>query len=228
MRSSQPRVEKFVGIIIQEGLPAVSPCPDVTSRWNSTFLMLEAALPLRNAFQSLENQDKEYIFAPLNSEWELAAGVMKVLEVFYTATKTLSGSKYPTSHLYFYQLWNIKKSLNKEGSFLIRKIEKEEASDQDIIIANMVEQMQTKFNQYWKETYMSACIPVILDPRYKYDLMEYLLSDFGTEKEAETIMVEVKKNMEELFKHYSKEVAGESHPDSATQEVQDDNDPLAE
>ena len=164
----------------------------------------------------------------MNSEWELAAGVMKVLEVFYTATKTLSGSKYPTSHLYFYQLWNIKKSLNKEGSFLIRKIEKEEASDQDIIIANMVEQMQTKFNQYWKETYMSACIPVILDPRYKYDLMEYLLKDFGTEKEAETIMVEVKKNMEELFKHYSKEVAGESHTDVATQEVQDDNDPLAD
>jgi hypothetical protein len=71
-----------------------------------------------------------------------------VLEVFYTATDILSGSKYPTSHLYFYQLWNIKKLLNKEASILKRKLEKEEASIQDITIANMVEQMQTKFNQY--------------------------------------------------------------------------------
>jgi hypothetical protein len=228
VRSSQSRVDKFVKIIIQEGLSAVSPCPDVSSRWNSTFLMLEAALPLRNAFISLESQDKEYTFAPLNSEWELAEAVLKVLEVFYTATNILSGSKYPTSHLYFYQLWNIKKLLNKEASILKRKLEKEEASIQDITIANMVEQMQTKFNQYWKETYMSACIPVILDPRYKYDLLEYLLSEFGSEKEAETWMAEVKQNMQELFNDYNKEVSGASHRDSSSQEVQDDNDPLAE
>ena len=41
-------------------------------------------------------------------------------------------------------------------------------------------------------------------------------------------MGEVMKNMQELFNDYNKEVAGESHRDGGTQEVQDDNDPLAE
>lgn len=45
MRSSQSRVDKFVEIIIQEGLPTKTPSPDVASRWNSTFLMLETPSP---------------------------------------------------------------------------------------------------------------------------------------------------------------------------------------
>jgi hypothetical protein len=73
---------------------------------------------------------------------------------------------------------------------------------------------------------MSSYIPIILDPRYKYDLLEFLLSDFGNEKEAETWMGEVKNNMQKLFSEYNKEV--ESQRDSRTPEVEDDNDPLAE
>ena len=112
--------------------------------------MLEAALPLRNAFSSLENQDRDYTFAPPPSEWKMAEAVCKLLEVFYRATVTLSGSKYPTSHLYFYQLWNIKKMLNKEESSLNRKILDKEATAHYITIARMVGQMQIKFNLYWK------------------------------------------------------------------------------
>jgi hypothetical protein len=148
------------------------------------------------------------------------------LEIFYTATETLSGSKYPTSHLYFFQLWNIKKVLNTEESVLNRKILNEEASSQDTI-AHMVEQMQTKFNLYWKEIYMSACIPVILDPRYKYDFLEYHLSDFGSEKEADTWMSEVKNTMQKLFNEYNQLIFGEMQ-DCDIHEVQDVNDPLAE
>jgi len=110
VRSSQTRVEKFLDIVMQVGLTSryKSPPVDVTTRWNSTYLMLEAALPLRDAFSSLEKHDKDYAFAPLATEWKLAEAVCKLLRVFYTATNTLSGSNYPTSHLYFYQLWNIK------------------------------------------------------------------------------------------------------------------------
>jgi hypothetical protein len=229
VRSSQQRYEKFLGIIIQEGLCATysHPCVDVTTCWNSTYLMLQSALPLRTAFVSLENQDKEYTFSPSSSEWTLSEAVLNLLEIFYTATETLSGSKYPTSHLYFYQLWNIKKVLNTEESVLNRKILNEEASSQDTTIAHMVEQMQTKFNLYWKEIYMSACIPVVLDPRYKYDFLEYHLSDFGSEKEADTWMSEVKNTTQKLFNEYNQLISGEMQ-DCDIQEVQDVNDPLAE
>lgn len=229
VRSSQARVDKFLQIVIQEGLTSTyrSPPVDATTRWNSTFLMLEAAMPLRNAFSSLEKQDKDYTFAPSLSEWAMAEAVCEVLVVFYKATIILSGSKYPTSHLYFYQLWKIKKVLNEEESNRNRKIRNKKASDLDIKIARMVKQVQIKFNIYWKETYKSAWIPVILDPRFKYDLLEYLLNDFGNEEEASTWMGEVKKTMEELFNEYSKEVHVQSQRESDTQEVEDDDDPLA-
>uniref|UniRef100_A0ACD5Y1X9 Uncharacterized protein n=1 Tax=Avena sativa TaxID=4498 RepID=A0ACD5Y1X9_AVESA len=168
--------------------------------------MLEAALPLRNAFYSLEKQDKDYTFAPSPSEWKMAEAICKLLQVFYIATVILSGSKYPTSHLHFYQFWKIKKMLNKKESNLNRKLLNGQPSTQDLTIARMIEQMQIKFNQYWIETYKSACIPVILDPRFKYDFLEYLLNDFGSEEEARKWMSEVKQIMEDLFDEYSKEV----------------------
>uniref|UniRef100_A0ACD5X2F8 Uncharacterized protein n=1 Tax=Avena sativa TaxID=4498 RepID=A0ACD5X2F8_AVESA len=230
VRSSQARVEKFLEIVVQEGLSSryKSPSVDVMTRWNSTYLMLGAALPLRNAFSSLEKQDKDFTFSPSPSEWKMAAAVCNLLECFYTATVCLSGSKYPTSHLYFYQLWNIKMMLNKEESSLNRKILNKVASSQYITIARMVNQMQIKFNQYWKETYMSACIPVVLDPRFKYDLLEYLLSDFGNEEEAGKWMGEVKNTMEELFNEYSKEESVQPQRENDTEGVEDDDDPLAQ
>jgi len=228
VKSSQGRIEKFLEIIKQEGLTGKykSPSVDVTTRWNSTYLMLEAALPLRNAFYSLEKQDKDYTFAPSPSEWKIAEAVCKLLEIFYTATVTLSGSKYPTSHLHFYQFWKIKKMLNKEESNLNRKLLNEQPSTQDLTISCMIQQMQLKFNQYWIETYKSACIPVILDPRFKYDFLEFLLNEFGSEEEARKWMSEVKQIMEDLFDEYSKEVSVQSQRESDT-EVKDDDDPLA-
>jgi hypothetical protein len=55
---------------------------DVMTRWNSTYLMLDAALPLRNAFCALANQNKEYTFAPRLSEWKMAEAVCKLLKIF--------------------------------------------------------------------------------------------------------------------------------------------------
>jgi Sec-independent protein translocase protein TatA len=158
----------------------------------------------------------------------MAEAVCKLLKIFYTATTILSGSDYPTVHLYFYQLWKIKKMLNTEESRLRTRILNEEASTQDITISNMLGQMQTKFNVYWKETYNSACIPIILDPRFKYDFLEFLLSDFGNEEEAGKWMGEVKSTMQELFNEYTEEVSVQSQRESDTEEVEDDDDPLVE
>ncbi|KAI8528096.1 hypothetical protein RHMOL_Rhmol12G0124700 [Rhododendron molle] len=45
---------------------------DVPIRWNSTNEMLEAALPLRNAFARLDLTDKNYDHNPSDEEWEIA------------------------------------------------------------------------------------------------------------------------------------------------------------
>lgn len=76
--------------------------------------MIKIALRYRRAFDALERQDPQYIYAPSAEEWEEAKAVCKLLVVFYEATKVISGSKYPTANLYFQQMWQAKEALDKE------------------------------------------------------------------------------------------------------------------
>lgn len=115
-RSSQSRGEKFQEIINQVGCFGKKPSIDVQTRWNSTYLMLQSAIPFRSAFDALGQQDKDYEFSPTPTEWKMADAACSLLKVFYKATTHLSGSKYPTSHLYFPQLCNIKKALKRDAS----------------------------------------------------------------------------------------------------------------
>ena len=46
----------------------------------------------------------------------MAKKLCKILETFFDATEILSGYKYPTSSIYFYQLWEIKLLLERELS----------------------------------------------------------------------------------------------------------------
>ena len=78
-------------------------------------------------------------------------------------TNVVSGSKYPTSNLYFHKMWNVKKVLDKK------------TSSQNQIVAFMVIEMKTKFGKYWKISY-SNCVLVILDPRFKFGFVEFRLN----------------------------------------------------
>jgi hypothetical protein len=88
IRSSQSRKQMFKEIIAQEGIKSKRwSSLDMTTRWNSTFLMLERALALRKAFDSLELQDHKYTFAPSFEEWQKADVLCRVLKGFYDATE---------------------------------------------------------------------------------------------------------------------------------------------
>ena len=43
---------------------------DTSTRWNSTYLMLNNCLQLIRAFESLTQQDQKYTYAPSLEEWE--------------------------------------------------------------------------------------------------------------------------------------------------------------
>ncbi|WVZ96200.1 hypothetical protein U9M48_041867 [Paspalum notatum var. saurae] len=77
-----------------------------------------------------------------------------------------------------------------------------ESSSEDQDIVAMVKQMQKKFMQYWKITYLSFFIPVILDPRFKYSFVDFGLNRFSwrnTIPKLDRVMSTLKK----LFSEYS-------------------------
>ena len=114
VRSSPSRTQKFKVYIEREKISSNKLlCPDVVTRWNSTYFMLEAAKKYQKVFDRLELHDAQYIrgfclskpkMYPSSIDWEYARYFIKVLKVFYDATLTLSGSLYVTSHIFLRQL----------------------------------------------------------------------------------------------------------------------------
>ena len=64
MKSFHECVSQVGGINTKIGLRL-----DVSTRWNSTYTMLESAIRYRRAFSSLQLIDRNYKFAPTNEEW---------------------------------------------------------------------------------------------------------------------------------------------------------------
>lgn len=138
VRSSQSRGQRFEEMIAQVGIKTNRrPSLDVSTRWNSTYLMLESSLLVRMAFEALDRHDINYLHQPFDYQWTMAEKLCALLKVFYEATVAVSGTLYPTSTCYFHELWKIKMVLDKE------------ATNEDVTIASIVKEMKEKFKKYW-------------------------------------------------------------------------------
>ena len=84
--------------------------------------MLESALFYKCAFQHLELSDSNYTCCPSRSEWEKVEKINKFLGVFYEITCVFSGTKYPTSNLYFPSIFmahlTLKQHMESEDKYL--------------------------------------------------------------------------------------------------------------
>jgi len=68
----------------------------------------------------------------------------------------------------------------------------------------MVHQMNIKFVKYWVISYLSNCIPVILDPRFKFPFVDFRLKQaFGDT--ASVHIAKVDRAVRSLFNGYSSE-----------------------
>ncbi|KAK9671354.1 hypothetical protein RND81_12G024200 [Saponaria officinalis] len=148
---------------------------DCKTRWNSTFLMLQSALPYKNIFSSLKLQNSKLKFSiPAENDWVLAGKVCDKLKIFHKATEIFSGRKYPTSNLFFRQICEIKLVLT---TWL---------SADCFVIKNMAYTMLDKFNKYWKTINGLLAIAAILDPRNKLECVEFYFSEiYGDEASFE-------------------------------------------
>jgi hypothetical protein len=204
IEGSTSRKQKFEDIIQQLGITyRKRPNIDTPTHWNSTYHMLETCLELKSAFESLTQQDLEYTFEPSLQEWEKAQMVNRLLKTFYDATNVISGSLYPTANLYFHEIWEVKIALDNQ------------VPEANAELFETIKYMQKKFKRYWKWTWLQISFPVIFDPRFKFEFVEFRLRKaFGSEGESK--VAALKRALLDLYKNYSEQWQGNQ---DVTQEI---------
>jgi len=136
-------------------------CVDVPTRWNSTFFMLQSALKYQQVFSSLHLVDENYKYCPSEEKWKRVEKISAFLSPFYEITNLISASSYPTSNLYFLQVWNIQCLLM------------DSVKDEDEAIRDMAERMIVKFDKYWNEYSIVLAFGAILVPRIKLETLGF-------------------------------------------------------
>ncbi|KAJ9557104.1 LOW QUALITY PROTEIN: hypothetical protein OSB04_011718 [Centaurea solstitialis] len=151
---------------------------DVPTRWNSTYRMLSCALYYRLAFSHLSLSDSNFQSCPSLDEWQRIEKMCSFLKVFYEATLQFSGSLYPTSNLYFPQIFRIH----------LKLVEEKESVDP--YMSQIANQMWSKFSKYWSDFNLLLAIVVVFDPRYKFTFVEFSYKKLYGEGSLQLKMVE--------------------------------------
>jgi hypothetical protein len=213
--SSQFRKEQFTKMVAQAGIKCKQqPSLDVSTRWNSTFLMLQSTLPFRKVFQTLDEQEPSYKFAPSDEEWKMVEDICQLLKIFCHATNIISGSNYPTSNLYFLEIWSVKCVLD------------EQENSENGTIRLMVTEMKKKFHKYFMESYLTNCIAVVFDPRFKMEHVVFRLKQYFGVVHASKHILEVNLAIKALLIEYAAEF--EDNLDVLSQERNSQEDVLAD
>ncbi|XP_009108043.1 zinc finger BED domain-containing protein RICESLEEPER 2-like [Brassica rapa] len=188
-----------LGIVKKGGLVL-----DVTTRWNSTYLMLSRALHYKEAFKNLAEIETSYKSLPTESEWLRAGLICDLLQPFDEMTRLISGSSYPTTNLYFMEVWKIQSWLGSNEFH------------EDTVIDDMVASMRLKFVKFWEEYIDILAIAAVLDLRLKFKVLEYYYhsADPATCKSR---MDYIRKRMLKLYGVYKKNTTAHS-----SQEVEAD------
>lgn len=161
---------------IYHGKPKVM-LQDVVTRWWSTYTMVERALEMKLAIQSMELAQQvpaNYILTDV--DWKYIESVCRVLKPFKTAQKTLEGEKYVTASLVVGMIREMRKDLTKTSeddelaNHLSKKILKdfeERWGDADFPLFADGGDIRRTQNRRQKGIHPNLVLATALDPRTK-------------------------------------------------------------
>ncbi|VVA31266.1 PREDICTED: zinc finger, partial [Prunus dulcis] len=216
VKSSPQRLEFFKTYVDAKGLSIKGMvCMDVPTRWNSTFIMLDATLKYKKVFLRMgEDKDNPFlayfkelehevdedgvvmsntkhirIGPPSEDDWENATVFVTFLRVFYEVTLKVSASLHPTVNKVFHSILAIEKEIDK----LFISPEMATGSEVEKVLIDMASKMREKYNKYsvkFEDMNVLLVVAIVLDPKFKLRHVTHL---FKNEKfnDAE---VEKKKN----------------------------------
>jgi hypothetical protein len=191
LRKSPARLFRFGEQAIQLGISTrLSLCSDVKTRWNSTHRMLQSALYYKSTIERYAKRDSTFKWLPTELEWAKADKVVKLLDVFTKATNLFSGTSYPTSNLFFNEVFKVKRAIC------------EAYGSSDEFLSDMSRVMFDKFEKYWGEVSLLMTVASILDPRFKMNLIGFCFKKLYQSYEVADRIEEVRSKVELLFQKY--------------------------
>lgn len=174
---------------------------DVSTRWNLTYMMLDAALKHEKVWKRYEKEDR--IFAidlaeengvPDANDWSNARKLHTFLRHFYEFTVKISGSKYVTSNLFYDE----PVALNGTLKSWIK------SDNEDL--STIASKMQEKFDKYWGDPLKMnklIFIGAVLDPRFKLRYVEFTVERLYEDVMTATRMKrQLRDAMYDLFNNY--------------------------
>ncbi|XP_074300277.1 zinc finger BED domain-containing protein RICESLEEPER 1-like [Silene latifolia] len=182
--------------------------------------MLDRGLIYRDAFNKLNLVDKTYIHCLDAFEWEMVEKIRDVLGPFYDITELFSGSDYPTSNLYFENVWRI--------SMLLKEVVKVQSHDE--VLRDMTIEMQKKFDKYWavsdEDNYGTLfAFAMVLDPRCKLHFLKYCYKKlFDDELKAQAKVNDIQFKMVMLLSEYKRQNTPSASSSSSNAEPRVDYD----
>ncbi|WVZ09209.1 hypothetical protein V8G54_013739 [Vigna mungo] len=226
VKSSPTRFARFKGCVEQEGISYQGiVCLDVETRWNSTYLMLEASLKYKDAFVLLDMQDTKFGIemaksnggVPLEEDWEYARSILPFLKIFYDSTLRISGSSYVTSHMYMNEVFGIGKRIRQYSE------------SGDVSIKLMAMRMKGKYEKYWGNPNginILLLIAVVLDPRSKLDFVNYFIDYLFESSKANELKAKLLSSLKTLYEQYQGiEEGSQSSQQESQLDDDDDDDP---
>ncbi|BAH93016.1 zinc finger BED domain-containing protein RICESLEEPER 1 [Oryza sativa Japonica Group] len=190
IKASPSCEEKFAEIALQLEIPSTKTlCLDVTTQWNTTYLMLLAALDYKQAFSTLETSDDNYNEAPSAEDWKKVEAACNYLKLLYDSAHSIMAAANPTSNLFFHEAWKLQLELSNA------------TGREDPVFSSIAKDMHERFDKYWKDCNLVLAIAVVMDPRFKMKLVEFSYSKIYGVEAAKYVKV-VDDAVHELYNEY--------------------------
>ncbi|KAK9902335.1 hypothetical protein M0R45_001724 [Rubus argutus] len=199
VRSSPSRFQAFKKCVEDEGIPTKKYlCLDVKTRWNSSYLMINAALGFRKAFERLEDIDsfyKEKVDHVLDSDWNKLNSLHIFLKDFYDITMRVSGSCYVTSTTYMDEIKRTKAILDMHV----------ESADYELRAMALL--MNEKFEKYCKIENVNPILlaAMVLDPRNKMQYAVWMFKKYWGVHLVDGLVAQLKDFMTRLYNQYKQQ-----------------------
>lgn len=190
LNKSESRILLFSSIVKQMNLGTKKLIYDCSTRWNSTYEMLQSALEVKNAFPAYAIRESEYVHCPTEEEWKKVEQVIPLLKVFYDATHVISGSDYPTSNQFYTLIWKVREVINKS------------IDHDDYFVSSMGKKMKDKFDKYWGDCHLLLSIANVLDPRCKLHMLRFSFEKIYGKETSATHLGLVRTSLQELYNDY--------------------------